>query len=443
MLSFEDFNKKAQLVNYYPYNLTLNLTNNCNLACRYCFVQQEPQNMTLDIAKKSIDFVYKNYIKHKNKLKDIINQKIDVVLFGGEPLLTFKSVIEPLFTYIEQNYLLDFFTFSITTNGTLLTDEVCQFLKKYNISVQISFDGLKQIQTINRPYHNKNKNSFDDIMFNLENYILEYDLDFAMRATADFQHINLWYDNFIFFNALPIKTFTWSVEYYKNLSPEELVIAEEQIKKICKSIYVNIQYYNKIPIFTNYFDYLSLIFEHDYNLVLNKEVDTNVYLNNYCGYNLEYITIDYQGKIYPCREEPCEYRHLKCHPTEIGDIENGIDINKLDQLRDIVAHIEYNFLNNRQCEKNCWFKQNNFPCQYIGCPSHAFKQKDITIGNCQFSSIFCQQIAEDLNQLIKIDNNKEWIKYLRNNFYDFNFLHQYQQAPPVVQQMLIEGEKNK
>ena len=34
----------------HPYEIALNLTNDCNLACRYCFVEQKPDYMTLEIA---------------------------------------------------------------------------------------------------------------------------------------------------------------------------------------------------------------------------------------------------------------------------------------------------------------------------------------------------------------------------------------------------------
>ena len=33
----------------YPTKICLNLTDNCNLACRYCFVEQHPHYMTYDI----------------------------------------------------------------------------------------------------------------------------------------------------------------------------------------------------------------------------------------------------------------------------------------------------------------------------------------------------------------------------------------------------------
>ena len=38
----------------------LNLTNSCNLTCRYCFVEQKPEFMTLQTAKDAADFLAGN-----------------------------------------------------------------------------------------------------------------------------------------------------------------------------------------------------------------------------------------------------------------------------------------------------------------------------------------------------------------------------------------------
>ena len=38
----------------------LNLTNACNLACRYCFVKQSPDYMSYQTAKDAADFLAAN-----------------------------------------------------------------------------------------------------------------------------------------------------------------------------------------------------------------------------------------------------------------------------------------------------------------------------------------------------------------------------------------------
>lgn len=63
----------------------LNITNACNLACRYCFVKQSPDYMTYQTAKDSADFLIHN--------AEIAGVTPAITFFGGEPLLGWDSVI--------------------------------------------------------------------------------------------------------------------------------------------------------------------------------------------------------------------------------------------------------------------------------------------------------------------------------------------------------------
>ena len=49
-------------------NICLNVTDACNLACRYCFVEQHPHYMTLDVAKQAVHFILDNLEKKNKKL---------------------------------------------------------------------------------------------------------------------------------------------------------------------------------------------------------------------------------------------------------------------------------------------------------------------------------------------------------------------------------------
>ena len=67
-------NEKIEELEYqeqwaYPSGGCLNITDDCNLACHYCFVQQKPHYMDLQTAKDAVDFLYNNYeIKKKKDL---------------------------------------------------------------------------------------------------------------------------------------------------------------------------------------------------------------------------------------------------------------------------------------------------------------------------------------------------------------------------------------
>ena len=66
-------------------NICLNLTDACNLACRYCFVQRKPNYMTLDIAKQAFNWIHGNNEIVKKEY-DSMNVPV-ITFFGGEPTL--------------------------------------------------------------------------------------------------------------------------------------------------------------------------------------------------------------------------------------------------------------------------------------------------------------------------------------------------------------------
>ena len=153
----------------YPISAIVNVTDDCNLACRYCFVEQHPHYMTLDTAKVAVDWLYNNYLKIKEL--NLEKDKPMLYFFGGEPMLCYKSIIVPIVKYCEEKYP-NTFQFGITTNGTLLNKKIIDFFKEKNFSIMFSMDGIKESQDYTRPCkHNCNLSSYDLIMKNI-NYVV-------------------------------------------------------------------------------------------------------------------------------------------------------------------------------------------------------------------------------------------------------------------------------
>lgn len=126
-----------------PISATLCLTHNCNLSCPYCFVKQKPERMSLETAKKAVEWIRSNYaLKYLYQQE---NRDMTIYFFGGEPLLEFDTVIAPL---LEEYGDIPHLHFSITTNGTLLTEKILQLFAKYNVSIMLSFDGVEEVQNI-------------------------------------------------------------------------------------------------------------------------------------------------------------------------------------------------------------------------------------------------------------------------------------------------------
>ena len=123
-------------------SVMLVVTHECNLRCRYCFVEKSPERMTLETAKAAARFVIANARK--------TGAVPEINFFGGEPLLRFDEVVAPLCEWVHGT-LGERMRFSVTTNGTLLDDGRIAFMKRHGFSLLLSMDGAAPVQDYNRP----------------------------------------------------------------------------------------------------------------------------------------------------------------------------------------------------------------------------------------------------------------------------------------------------
>lgn len=127
------------------------VTHNCNLNCVYCYQKHDTNSrMTFETAKKVLDWIF-------NNVPDDMNE-VGIGLIGGEPLLEFE-LIKKMFEYTKQMNPRHPYLFYATTNGTVLTDEMKEWLiqNKKQFWLCLSLDG-------DRETHNHNRsNSFDKI----------------------------------------------------------------------------------------------------------------------------------------------------------------------------------------------------------------------------------------------------------------------------------------
>ena len=114
--------------------LQWHLSEMCNLKCLHCYQEKhEPMQLKYQELLTILD-QYRELLK-KIKKKGHIN------LTGGEPLCC------PFFFKILEEFKKDkdLYTFSILTNGTLITDDIAKKISKYHPEyVQISLEGGKR-----------------------------------------------------------------------------------------------------------------------------------------------------------------------------------------------------------------------------------------------------------------------------------------------------------
>lgn len=142
-------------------------TYNCNLKCPYCYEGLNKVNKKIDIQgiDSILKFINNNIAESKEGLSI---KKLIVSLYGGEPLLCKKELIYFCNNVykISNQYNLPII-FDMTSNFTLLDDEIIDLIKKYKIIVQVSIDGVKASHDTRRIYKNGN-GTYDVILNNLK-----------------------------------------------------------------------------------------------------------------------------------------------------------------------------------------------------------------------------------------------------------------------------------
>lgn len=123
---------------------TLSVTQDCNLACDYCYVGKKKARMRLSTADKIIDFAFRT---------TPLDEDINFGFFGGEPLLELES-IKAITEHIENHASYDAkrVGLNLITNGTIISDEIIEFLVDHRITLGISCDGPPEVQDVFRKY---------------------------------------------------------------------------------------------------------------------------------------------------------------------------------------------------------------------------------------------------------------------------------------------------
>ena len=215
--------------------LCLHVAHTCNLNCSYCFASQGKYHgdralMSLDVAKRSLDFLIENSGTRHN---------LEVDFFGGEPLMNW-DMIKELVAYARQREKETgkHFRFTLTTNGVLVDEDVIEFSNREMSNVVLSLDGRKEIHDAYRvDYHGNG--SWETIVPKFQQFVeARGGKNYYMRGTfthanPDFlKDIQVMLD--LGFTELSMEPVVCAPEDPSALTDEDLPIVLDQYEKLAE-----------------------------------------------------------------------------------------------------------------------------------------------------------------------------------------------------------------
>jgi len=360
----------------YVSQITLQVTQDCNLRCKYCtysgnYTHQrghEKRVMTLENMKKSIDFI----MRRSRKVKEI-----NIGFYGGEPFLEIDN-IKKCVDYIKQSYKGKTVKYTVTTNGTLLNDKVVNFLlENESFSINISFDGPKELHDINRVFVD-GSGSYDCIMTQVTHIKNNYPKLFSrmfflstvspgtdLACIAEFYDANdVISDVAATYNTVNTQDINESILYddlYHNTFSYEYM----------KSLLSAMDKYSKNKV-SKLFSTNLVDIERLYDGLGCAVIAEKMHPSGPClpGVMRPFVSVD--GNIYPCERIGEESEIMK-----IGHIDTDFDFNKVEVMLNVGT------ITHEEC-KVCW---NFIHCGLCiaACDGGSVLSRDVRLANCHSS----------------------------------------------------------
>lgn len=314
----------------------LQITRDCNFDCRYCVFAgngkytrtHEARRMDFSVIKAAIDFVSQNSSDSKT---------VYITFYGGEPFLEFES-IKKATKYALKTIQTKDVVFNATTNASLLTDEIIDYLETLPFDLLISLDGPEEIHNSNRRFRKTGEGTFELVMNKIEN------LKSRHRS---------YFERNVSFNAVVMqKSYLPRIEAFFK---EEMQIPDKRVR-IQYADLTGVDYINrnndfyqdlyvKDEIETTYTEKISNFsdFLETFN---DKSMLPPVWHHNGpCIPGVQRLFVNYKGDFYPCEKafetSPC---------MEIGNVFQGFDYSKIKELMNIGQ------LSKNECNL-CWAKR--------------------------------------------------------------------------------------
>lgn len=325
-------------------NITLQVTDACNLACTYCYQHNKGcHSMSFETAKRFIDMILDADERTNSYITSTESNGAIIEFIGGEPWLEI-DLIAKISDYIigelfrRKHPWAIKFILNVCSNGMLHFDErVQKYLKEHagHLYYSISIDGDKKLHDSCRVDHYGN-GSYDRAMAAVQQYRDELHGKIGSKMTiapANVEHVG--------------RAVTDMIEHGYNHINLNCVYEEGWTNEHAKELYWQLHY------ITDYVCDRSIQDDTSFSIMNTSAChpmfeDDN---NNWCGGAGLMLAVDYKGDIYPCLRYMESSVGNNVPAYIIGNVDIGI--NKLPEHCDRIKCMEC-VTRKSQSTDECW-----------------------------------------------------------------------------------------
>ncbi len=309
-------------------DVSLDISGSCNMSCVYCFeeaIHSRIGKMSDEMINNSLDFAFRQAEGSRHL----------ALHFGsGEPLLRFEQLarlIEEANSRAQRQNIV--VSYELTTNATLVTHEIAEFLAAHPINVRVSCDGPSALHDVFRPMSN-GESSYDLVtkgLALLHEFLGErVTVNSVICGRTRLKDIWLWAKStgIRHFHVIKVGANDSS---NVNLQRFEQASFRDDLVAISDDILSDLEAGNK-PID---FQPLTKVIRR---LMIPQPI------TRFCGVAGTYLGVAANGEVYPC------FRHLGLEEYKFGEVGGEIDERKrVEFLKHEAADVD-----NRAICENCW-----------------------------------------------------------------------------------------
>lgn len=291
-------------------NFALYVTTKCNLACTYCYQEENGynadapfcgrSNMSMEVAKAALDLSVRNK-----------SASTGFCIYGGEPLLC-KDMIREFVEYCRDNkpegHIM---RYKLVTNGVLMDEDFVKFATENEIGIALSHDGLMQDDC--RVFAN-GKGTFDLLSDKID-LLLKYQPKAVSMTTVDPKCVTKLADSIKYLHDKGFKVFIIAPRLAR-----ECVWDDDSLELLTKEYEKLAEMYLEWTLNDEEF------FFAPFDSKISVHINGDARMRHTCDIGDKQPSILPDGRIYPCQqfieEQFC-----------IGNVFDGIDARKMVEIR--------------------------------------------------------------------------------------------------------------